>query len=109
MRAEIGSNLDFLHHRHLEIMAEERSLKIDKAGFEAAKVRCSLFFFFFIYACATIFAPLSTTSWVYFSQYQAESIEISKSGKRVTSEGIELDVHGLEKLKAEGVPATDDR
>lgn len=39
---------------------------------------------------------------------QAESIEISKSGKRAAVEGIDLDVHGIEQLKREGVPQTDD-
>ena len=45
---------------------------------------------------------------LFFLLAQAESIEISKSGKRTAVEGIDLDVHGIEKLKKDNVPQTDD-
>lgn len=35
-------------------------------------------------------------------------VKISKSGKKTQIEGIDLDVHDLEKLKADNVAATDD-
>ncbi|EDQ92223.1 uncharacterized protein MONBRDRAFT_14194 [Monosiga brevicollis MX1] len=43
-----------------------------------------------------------------FEAAREEAVKVSQMGKKMAIEGIDLDVHDLDKLKADGIAATDD-